>query len=177
MAQALASICSTSTPGAMRSRSGMLVALERRMSSRLITKTAAAVRARLCSLFETDVTLTFIRSSMSSLLRSMGAGSWAAPVDRNKERTQLRWATWRKRMEVAVWSITLYISADRTSLNTPAGEPGTDGAASEFPAKAAGNSWQSRQSPGGVSRRGCDAAGIICLYRDWRSHGGRTQSA
>src|ERR1019366_8340572 len=28
------------------------------------------------------------------------------------------------------------------------GKPGTDGAASEFPAKGAGNSWQSRQSPG-----------------------------
>src|ERR1039457_7281161 len=27
--------------------------------------------------------------------------------------------------------------------------PGTDGAASEFPAKGAGNSWQSRQSPEG----------------------------
>ncbi len=43
IAHALASICSTLTPGAMRSRSGMLVAPERRMSSELITKTAAAV--------------------------------------------------------------------------------------------------------------------------------------
>src|ERR1035438_7938423 len=28
------------------------------------------------------------------------------------------------------------------------GRPGTDGTASEFPAKSAGNPWQSRQSPG-----------------------------
>src|ERR1039457_5000713 len=28
--------------------------------------------------------------------------------------------------------------------------PGTDGTASEFPAKGAGNPWQSRQSPGGT---------------------------
>src|ERR1035441_1939804 len=102
----------------MRSRSGMLVAPERRMSSPLITKAAAAVRERLCSLFETDVTLTFIRSSMSSLLRSIGAGSWAAPADRYKASAQLRWATWRQRVEVAVLSVTLYLSADHAGLIT-----------------------------------------------------------
>src|ERR1022692_542121 len=30
------------------------------------------------------------------------------------------------------------------------GKPGTDGTASEFPAKSAGNPWQSRQSPEGT---------------------------
>src|ERR1035438_2667445 len=166
MAQALASICSTSTPGAMRSRSGMLVAPERRMSSRLITKTAAAVRERLFSLFETDVTLTFIRSSMSSLLRSMGTGSWAAPADRYQARAQIRWAPWRKRVEVAVWSITLYISADRAGLITAHSIPWANRVQ---PTNSKGGNWW--QSPF------CGDAGIICLYRDWRSHGGRTQSA
>src|ERR1035438_7493128 len=33
-------------------------------------------------------------------------------------------------------------------------KPGTDGTASEFPAKGAGNSWQSRQSPEDAARRG-----------------------
>ena len=56
MAQALASIRATSTPGTVRSRSGMVCPPERRISSEPITYTAAAVRARVCSFLETEVT-------------------------------------------------------------------------------------------------------------------------
>src|ERR1022692_1942282 len=55
------------------------------------------------------------------------------------------------------------IRRDPTALTNPAGrqgrktnpgsrsrKPGTDGTASEFPAKGAGNPWQSRQSPEGT---------------------------
>jgi hypothetical protein len=59
IAHALASIWTTLTPGTMRSRSGMLVAPDRRISSRFRTKTAAAARDSLCSFFETEVTCTF----------------------------------------------------------------------------------------------------------------------
>src|ERR1039458_8720332 len=57
-AQVLALICATLTPGAMRSTSGRVDAPERRISSWLMTKTAAAVRASSCSFLETEVTCT-----------------------------------------------------------------------------------------------------------------------
>src|ERR1035438_1407992 len=38
----------------------------------------------------------------------------------------------------------------KTNLGSRSGKPGTDGTASEFPAKGAGNPWQSRQSPEGT---------------------------
>ena len=57
MAQVLALICATSTPGTMRSKSGILVAPERRMSSAVITKMAEAVRESVCDVLETEVTL------------------------------------------------------------------------------------------------------------------------
>src|SRR6202050_2329995 len=56
----------------MRSKSGMFVAPERRMSSEVITKIAAAARETFCSCFETEVTLMFIRSSRLSFARSLG---------------------------------------------------------------------------------------------------------
>ena len=46
-AHLLASMWATWTPGTIRNRSGIVVAPERRMSSWLITKTAAAVLAKL----------------------------------------------------------------------------------------------------------------------------------
>ena len=70
MAQVLALICATSSPGTMRSKSGILVAPERRMSSWVITKIAAATCDNFCSFFETEVTSVFIRSSRLSLERS-----------------------------------------------------------------------------------------------------------
>src|ERR1017187_1683432 len=54
----------------MRSRSGMLVALECRMSSWVMKKIAAAVRDNLCSFLATEVTSMFIRSSRFTLVRS-----------------------------------------------------------------------------------------------------------
>ena len=72
MAQLLWSIRATFTPGAIRRRSGILVAPERRMSSWLITKIAAPVFASFCSFLETDVTWTFIRSSRLNWVRSRG---------------------------------------------------------------------------------------------------------
>src|ERR1700678_3422222 len=62
-AQVLLSICATSTPGTMRRTSGMLVAPDRRISSWLITKTEAAVRASFCSFLETEVTGVFSNCS------------------------------------------------------------------------------------------------------------------
>src|ERR1017187_535718 len=38
----------------------------------------------------------------------------------------------------------------KTNPGSRSGKPGTDGTASEFPAKSAGNPWQSRQSPEGT---------------------------
>src|ERR1039457_3125586 len=38
----------------------------------------------------------------------------------------------------------------KTNPGTRSRKPGTDGTASEFPAKGAGNPWQSRQSPEGT---------------------------
>src|ERR1035441_7650743 len=40
----------------------------------------------------------------------------------------------------------------KTDPGTRFRNPGTDGTASEFPAKGAGNPWQSRQSPEGTMR-------------------------
>src|ERR1700722_19898920 len=75
MAQRFASTRATSTPGAKRRKSGMLVAPERRMSSCVITKIAAPVFDNFCSFFETEVTWMFIRSSRLTVERS---GSWGA---------------------------------------------------------------------------------------------------
>src|SRR5665213_2163419 len=58
----------------MRSTSGMFVAPDLRMSSWETTKTAEAVRDRLCSVFDTEVTWIFIRSSILAELMSCGAG-------------------------------------------------------------------------------------------------------
>src|ERR1035438_1829619 len=54
----------------MRSRSGMLVALECRMSFWVMTKIASAVRDNLCSFLATEVTSMFIRSSRFTFVRS-----------------------------------------------------------------------------------------------------------
>src|ERR1035438_684697 len=50
-------------------------------------------------------------------------------------------------------------------------KPGTDGTASEFPAKGAGNSWQSRQSPEGT------VAGGAVLHEVSRAEGPFKQTA
>jgi hypothetical protein len=55
-AHVLALIRATSSPGTILSRSGILVAPERRMASGVITKTADAACESFCSVFETDVT-------------------------------------------------------------------------------------------------------------------------
>src|ERR1017187_737593 len=47
-----------------------------------------------------------------------------------------------------------------------AGNPRTDGAASEFPAKGAGNPWQSRQSPEGTVR----ARSMCVLLNQFQQH-------
>src|ERR1035441_3382813 len=70
----LESICATSTPGAIRRTSGMLVAPERRMSSWLITKTAAPVLDSVCSFFETEVTSMLNRSSKLAPARFCAEG-------------------------------------------------------------------------------------------------------
>ncbi len=59
-------ICATWTPGASRSRSGIVVMPERRMSSWVITKTAAATSAARCSFRDADVISMFIRSSIDT---------------------------------------------------------------------------------------------------------------
>ena len=56
MAQVFESSRATSTPGTMRRRSGMFIMPERRMSSCVITKTAAPALERAWSFFETEVT-------------------------------------------------------------------------------------------------------------------------
>src|ERR1035441_761335 len=66
----------------------------------------------------------------------------------------------------ACFSLPSERSSDGTGSKTNPGsrsrKPGTDGTASEFPAKGAGNPWQSRQSPEGTRTDENRA-------RDWRS--------
>src|SRR5580658_27474 len=71
MAHVLALICATSSPGTMRNKSGILVAPDRRMSSGVMTKTAEAVRESGCSVFATEVTRIFIKSSRLASERSL----------------------------------------------------------------------------------------------------------
>ena len=75
IAHLFSSIRATSSPGASRSASGMLRAPERRISSCVITKIAAAALASVCSRFDTDVTFRFIRSSR--LIAVTSGKSWA----------------------------------------------------------------------------------------------------
>src|ERR1019366_9185137 len=77
IAQVFASILATSTPGAIRSRSGMFVAPERRMASWSITKTAAPVVDKGCSFLDTDVTSIFISSSILADATSTDAPGFA----------------------------------------------------------------------------------------------------
>ncbi len=63
----------------MRRASGRLVAPDRRMSSWVMTKMAAAASATFCVLFETDVTCTFIRSSRLMLVTSGTFCGFAGP--------------------------------------------------------------------------------------------------
>ena len=53
----------------------MLVAPERRISSELITKMAAAVRESFSSFFDTEVTLISIKTSRLACPRSIGFGA------------------------------------------------------------------------------------------------------
>src|ERR1700685_3812651 len=61
----------------------MFVAPERAMSSAVITKIAEAVRESVCSLFETEVTSTFIRSSRLFVVRSVEFCCGHAGIARN----------------------------------------------------------------------------------------------
>ena len=72
------SIRDTDKPGAIRSNSGILFALERRISSCLITKTAAAVSCSICGLREIVEILTFINSSSEASARSRLIGVFCA---------------------------------------------------------------------------------------------------
>src|ERR1035438_10227757 len=92
-AQVLALICATLTPGAMRSTSGRVDAPERRISSWLMTKTAAAVRASSCSFLETEVTCTLRSCSRLSSERPVWLQAEAAAAansrrNRNEERAR-----------------------------------------------------------------------------------------
>src|ERR1700691_1822000 len=62
----------------MRSKSGIFVAPDRRISSCVITKIAAAACDSFCSFLETEVTWIFIRSSSETSERSRGAADCAA---------------------------------------------------------------------------------------------------
>ena len=62
--------CATLSPGAIRRASGMLRAPDRRMSSELITNTAAAVSKSFSFFFETDVTSAFSSSARDRLSKT-----------------------------------------------------------------------------------------------------------
>jgi hypothetical protein len=63
----------------------MLVAPERRMSSRVMTKTAAAVCDNDSPWRETEVTSTFMRSPIFITARSFGSNcEWAAEEDKGR---------------------------------------------------------------------------------------------
>src|ERR1700674_912403 len=79
----------------MRSRSGMLVAPERRMSSWVITKMAAATLDNFCSFLDTEVTSMFIRSSMLFSARSFGFSWDPAEVASSSAVTKARWLRFR----------------------------------------------------------------------------------
>src|ERR1039458_489499 len=92
-AQVLALICATLTPGAMRSTSGSVVAPERRISSWLITKTAAAVRASFCSFLETEMTCTWrscsrLASERPLWLQAEAAAATTSSRDRDRARAR-----------------------------------------------------------------------------------------
>src|ERR1022692_3642356 len=53
----------------------------------------------------------------------------------------------------------------KTNQGPPFRNPGTDGAASEFPAKGAGNPWQSRQSPAGGGMLGRAVNRVLSAMR------------
>ena len=77
MAHLFSSMRATCTPGTIRNASGMLVAPERRMSSCVMTKMAAAASANFWLLLETEVTCTFIKSST---LMAVTSGKFCASV-------------------------------------------------------------------------------------------------
>src|ERR1017187_987236 len=92
-AQVLALICATLTPGAMRSTSGSVDAPERRISSWLMTKTAAAVRARFCSFLETEVTCTWrscsrLASERPVWLQAEATAATSSSRDRHEARAR-----------------------------------------------------------------------------------------
>src|SRR5467141_1445355 len=70
IAHLFSSMRATSRPGTRRSASGMLVAPDRRMSSCVITKIAAAASATCCLRLETEVTCIFHRSSKLTAVTS-----------------------------------------------------------------------------------------------------------
>jgi hypothetical protein len=93
MAHVLASICATSTPGTMRSTSGMVVAPERAMSAAVMTKMAEAARDIFCAVLDTELTLVFMRSSRLRLVRSEGIACGQA--GRNRKNSIANWPNLR----------------------------------------------------------------------------------
>src|ERR1039458_2336574 len=89
-AQVLALICATLTPGAMRSTSGRVDAPERRISSWLMTKTAAAVRASFCSFLETEVTCTWRSCSRLASERPVWLQAEATATVISRDRNEAR---------------------------------------------------------------------------------------
>ena len=77
-AQRLLAMRATSTPGAMRSASGMLRTPERRMSSREITNTAAATSCTSCTLREALLISIFSKSSRGMFSKSSDHAGRAA---------------------------------------------------------------------------------------------------
>jgi hypothetical protein len=73
-------LLATSTPGAIRSACGMLLAPERRMSARVITNTAAGASMAASSRRETEVTRTRPSSSMLSSSKAIARCSTASVV-------------------------------------------------------------------------------------------------
>ena len=71
MAHLLLSMRATSMPGTMRNSSGKVVAPERRMSSGVMTNTAAGDSPTVLSRLETVVTSTLMSSSTLSFFRSL----------------------------------------------------------------------------------------------------------
>src|SRR5512146_2507827 len=76
IAQLLALIRATCTPGARRRASGTLVTPERGICSWVMTKTAVAVSTSACSFFPAEMTFTCINCS---LLISPRSGSGCCP--------------------------------------------------------------------------------------------------
>ena len=133
MAHLFWSIRATSRPGASRNASGMLVAPERRISSCVITKIAAAASATFCVRLETEVTCKFIRSSMlmavtSGTLRDVWAGVGAVRQTARKPAKRIRpalgagplsWLRWNSIFSFPSRNLSARLATDSRSQTSP----------------------------------------------------------